>query len=201
VLFNTAAVMSQQALQTERGSSDGITQACKLFQARRATACSPASPPPPRPTLGLRQLLPGATLSVTNPAAVLMCVQHQKHMNPRPPQEAAGMFDYLKEHEANKVDAPVPVDLNPECCALMEKLMLAQAQVRRPPAGPRGLPCCIYREEIAPAVRARAPLTASQCVTTHCHPLTPTPAGVCVPQSADGPDEPPSHPMHTDPHT
>ena len=42
------------------------------------------------------------------------------------------MFDYLREHEANKVDAPVPVDLNPECCGLMEKLMLAQAQVCAP---------------------------------------------------------------------
>lgn len=32
VLFNIAAVMSQQALQVERGTADGATQACKIFQ-------------------------------------------------------------------------------------------------------------------------------------------------------------------------
>ncbi|KAF8060549.1 BRO1 [Scenedesmus sp. PABB004] len=32
VLFNVAAVLSQQALQVERGTPEGVTQACKLFQ-------------------------------------------------------------------------------------------------------------------------------------------------------------------------
>lgn len=32
ILFNIAAVLSQQALQVERGTPEGITQACKLFQ-------------------------------------------------------------------------------------------------------------------------------------------------------------------------
>jgi programmed cell death 6-interacting protein len=32
VLFNVAAVMSQQALQVERGTAEGATQACKIFQ-------------------------------------------------------------------------------------------------------------------------------------------------------------------------
>lgn len=32
VLFNVAAVMSQQALQVDRGTADGATQACKTFQ-------------------------------------------------------------------------------------------------------------------------------------------------------------------------
>jgi hypothetical protein len=32
VLFNVAAVMSQQALQVERGTPEGATQACKIFQ-------------------------------------------------------------------------------------------------------------------------------------------------------------------------
>jgi programmed cell death 6-interacting protein len=32
LLFNVAAVMSQQALQVERGVGEGATQACKLFQ-------------------------------------------------------------------------------------------------------------------------------------------------------------------------
>lgn len=72
----TTTTNSQQALNVERGSPDGVTQACKLFQ------------------------------------------------------EAAGTFAYLKDAEANKVDAPVPADLSGECCALMERLMLAQAQVR-----------------------------------------------------------------------
>jgi len=39
------------------------------------------------------------------------------------------MFSHLRDVEANKVDAPRPVDLTPECCTLMERLMLAQAQV------------------------------------------------------------------------
>ncbi|KIY99284.1 pH-response regulator protein palA/RIM20 [Monoraphidium neglectum] len=82
VLFNVAAVLSgvgwrvlgAAALQVERGTADGLTQACKLFQ------------------------------------------------------ESAGMFAHLRETEAPKVDAPRPVDITPECCVLMEKLMLAQAQ-------------------------------------------------------------------------
>lgn len=45
-------------------------------------------------------------------------------------QEAAGMFGHLKESEAAKVDNPRPVDLSPECLSMMEKLMMAQAQVR-----------------------------------------------------------------------
>jgi programmed cell death 6-interacting protein len=75
VLFNVAAVLSQQALQVERGTGEGITQACRLFQ------------------------------------------------------EAAGCFALLRETEAAKCDAsPKPVDLSPECCSMLERLMLAQAQ-------------------------------------------------------------------------
>lgn len=40
------------------------------------------------------------------------------------------MFATLKEQEANKIDNPRPVDLSPECDTMLEKLMLAQAQVR-----------------------------------------------------------------------
>jgi hypothetical protein len=39
------------------------------------------------------------------------------------------MFAHVKEAEASKVDNPRPVDLSPECLSMMEKLMLAQAQV------------------------------------------------------------------------
>lgn len=39
------------------------------------------------------------------------------------------MFGHLKETEASKIDNPRPVDLSPECLSMMEKLMLAQAQV------------------------------------------------------------------------
>jgi hypothetical protein len=46
-----------------------------------------------------------------------------------PLQEAAGMFAHVKENEASKIDNPRPVDLTPECLSMMEKLMLAQAQV------------------------------------------------------------------------
>ncbi|GBF94332.1 hypothetical protein Rsub_06954 [Raphidocelis subcapitata] len=93
VLFNLAAVISQSALQVERGTADGLTRACKLFQ------------------------------------------------------ESAGLFAHLREHEANKVDAPAPVDVSPECCGLMERLMLAQAQE------------CVYHKAVtdgkSPAVAAR----------------------------------------------
>ena len=75
VMFNVGAALSQQALQVERGTAEGIKQACQLFQ------------------------------------------------------EAAGVFGALRDGEAAKVDAPRPVDLSPECCAMLEKLMLAQAQV------------------------------------------------------------------------
>lgn len=39
------------------------------------------------------------------------------------------MFAHVKESEASKSDNPRPVDLSPECLSMMEKLMLAQAQV------------------------------------------------------------------------
>lgn len=50
-------------------------------------------------------------------------------------QETAGLFAHLKETEASKVDNPRPVDLSPECLSMMEKLMLAQAQVAKHTAG------------------------------------------------------------------
>lgn len=50
-------------------------------------------------------------------------------VSPWPPQEAAGMFAHVKENEASKIDNPRPIDLSPECLSMMEKLMLAQAQV------------------------------------------------------------------------
>lgn len=34
VLFNLASLLSQQGLSSDRQSADGLTQACKLFQAR-----------------------------------------------------------------------------------------------------------------------------------------------------------------------
>jgi len=43
-------------------------------------------------------------------------------------QEAAGAFAHLRDHVALKVDTPRPIDLSPECAAMLEKLMLAQAQ-------------------------------------------------------------------------
>jgi len=39
------------------------------------------------------------------------------------------MFAHVKEADASKIDNPRPVDLSPECLSMMEKLMLAQAQV------------------------------------------------------------------------
>lgn len=43
-------------------------------------------------------------------------------------QEAAGAFAYLRDTASLKVDVPRPIDLTPECAAMLERLMLAQAQ-------------------------------------------------------------------------
>eukprot|EP00967_Tisochrysis_lutea_P131500 scaffold228663_cov18-Tisochrysis_lutea.AAC.5 len=49
-------------------------------------------------------------------------------------QEAAGLYAFIQEAEANKVDAPKPQDLSADCLSVMEKLMLAQGSkdVSRP---------------------------------------------------------------------
>lgn len=49
VLFNVAAVMSQQALQVERGTAEGATQACKIFQVRHSCLHPPPHPTPTSP--------------------------------------------------------------------------------------------------------------------------------------------------------
>jgi hypothetical protein len=51
VLFNVAAVMSQAALQVERGTAEGATQACKIFQVQCGTMATrqPPLPSPPLP--------------------------------------------------------------------------------------------------------------------------------------------------------
>lgn len=46
------------------------------------------------------------------------------------PFARSGTWQLLRQGESLKLDAPRPVDLSPECCALLENLMLAQAQVR-----------------------------------------------------------------------
>lgn len=43
-------------------------------------------------------------------------------------KESAGCFALLRERDAVRVDVPRPVDVSPECCTMLEKLMLAQAQ-------------------------------------------------------------------------
>eukprot|EP00884_Botryococcus_braunii_P008240 jgi/Botrbrau1/17417/Bobra.0054s0013.1 len=43
-------------------------------------------------------------------------------------QEAAGIFALLKDVVSLKVESPRPVDISPECAAMLEKLCLAQAQ-------------------------------------------------------------------------
>lgn len=45
-------------------------------------------------------------------------------------QEACGLFALLRETESGKTESPRPLDISPECCTLLEKLMLTQAQVR-----------------------------------------------------------------------
>jgi hypothetical protein len=103
------------------------------------------------------------------------------------------MFGHLREAEANKVDAPRPVDLTPECCTMMEKLMLAQAQVGSSP--PRG-PCALAaaREQLRRARRgapntargnAQAPSVSgcsAQMMCTSCHRIFVTLHPRCPPQ-------------------
>jgi hypothetical protein len=48
---------------------------------------------------------------------------------PASPQEAAGTFGFLRDSASLKIDQPRPLDLTPEAAAMLEKLMLAQAQV------------------------------------------------------------------------
>ena len=43
-------------------------------------------------------------------------------------QEAAGAFAALRDGPALHVEAPRPIDLSPECAAMLERLCLAQAQ-------------------------------------------------------------------------
>ena len=72
--FNIAAAISQYALESDRRTEAGLSNAVRLFQ------------------------------------------------------EAAGAFAYLRDATSLKVDAPRPIDLSPECAAMLERLMLAQAQ-------------------------------------------------------------------------
>lgn len=44
------------------------------------------------------------------------------------PYSFAGIFKYLREEVASKTEAPRPVDISGECCAMIEAVMLAQAQ-------------------------------------------------------------------------
>eukprot|EP00882_Tetradesmus_deserticola_P005388 GHRQ01005670.1.p1 GENE.GHRQ01005670.1~~GHRQ01005670.1.p1 ORF type:complete len:245 (+),score=86.83 GHRQ01005670.1:112-846(+) len=121
VLFNVAAVLSQQALQVDRATADGLKEACKLFQ------------------------------------------------------EAAGMFGHLKENEASKIDNPRPVDLSPECLGMMEKLMMAQAQVRQGNWYSRGSSstCCITKVELhvgrsLPHIARNSPARSAQQLGMSC---------------------------------
>lgn len=43
-------------------------------------------------------------------------------------QEAAGVFAALRDGPALHVEAPRPIDISPECAAMLERLCLAQAQ-------------------------------------------------------------------------
>lgn len=60
---------------------------------------------------------------------VTRLLPHLSPLAPAPlPQEAAGCFALLRDRDAPRVDPPRPVDVSPECCTMLEKLMLAQAQ-------------------------------------------------------------------------
>lgn len=43
-------------------------------------------------------------------------------------QEAAGVWVQLRDGSSLKVEQPRPVDISPECAAMLERLCLAQAQ-------------------------------------------------------------------------
>lgn len=62
-------------------------------------------------------------------------------------QEAAGSYAYLRDVASVRVEQPRPVDISPECAAMLERLMLAQAQE------------CVYEKAVtdkkSPALLAR----------------------------------------------
>ena len=43
-------------------------------------------------------------------------------------QEAAGVFGYMRDTAALRVEHPRPVDISPECAGMLERLCLAQSQ-------------------------------------------------------------------------
>ena len=43
-------------------------------------------------------------------------------------QEAAGVFGYMRDTAALRVEHPRPVDISPECAGMLERLCVAQAQ-------------------------------------------------------------------------
>lgn len=43
-------------------------------------------------------------------------------------QEAAGVWVLLRDGSSLKVEQPRPIDISPECAAMLERLCLAQAQ-------------------------------------------------------------------------
>ncbi len=114
VLFNLAAVLNQSGLNCDRTAPDGLQAACKLFQARLSSAehssCQAAA------------RLVKAGQNCRHPATRAAW----GHMDGICAQEAAGMFAFMREGEASKVDTPRPMDLSPEAITTMEKLMLAQ---------------------------------------------------------------------------
>ena len=129
-LFTAAAAAAAAASPNPRGRS-------------HALSCLPAPPPTPHPTRRQQKRTEQASLAFEKAAVVfnLGAVQSQLALqcdrktdgglkdSARLFQESAGTWAHLRDVACLRLEAPRPVDLGPEAAAMLEKLMLGQAQV------------------------------------------------------------------------
>ena len=206
------SLQSQLALQCDRKSPQGLVDSAKLFQASSQPAqhCLPACLPACPADAGVAAAAAAAAPCLARsprlppPAARRSSLPHTFTHQPTPPrhatlsrahQEAAGTFALLRDSACLKVEAPRPLDLTPEAAAMLERLMLAQAQVggcacvheRR-----RG--CCGCGVVLVGGCHSASP-PSTQNTPTHAHTVSPPPPplsllGVCPGEGDDGQEEP-----------
>lgn len=69
------------------------------------------------------------SLRVRSPACLAPPIPFPRWPHRASAQEAAGTYAFLRDVACLKLEQPRPLDLTPEAAAMLEKLMLAQAQV------------------------------------------------------------------------
>ena len=118
VLFCMAALESQKGAEANRDTRDGIAEAVKAFSLAAGA---------PRLCCNYEALachVPHAALvSSSQQVAAVTAVTTQQRA-----ARSAGIFRYMREEVVLKTDSPRSTDISGECCAMLEELMLAQAQ-------------------------------------------------------------------------